>query len=113
MSNVQSVTQETFQSEVLQSDLPVLVDFFASWCPPCRMLSPIFDRLADEFAGQIKFVKIDSDEEPQLSESYNVTGLPTLVFIDRGNHAGQFSGLPSEAMLRDELQRWLKERSVA
>ena len=113
MSKVSILSKDNFHEEVLQSELPVIVDFFADWCPPCRMLGPILDRMAVEFDGQIKFVKINSDEEPELANAYNVTGLPTIVFMDGGTNVGQFSGLPSEAMLRDELRRWMKERSVA
>ena len=112
MSKVHNVTGQTFQAEVLQSKLPVVVDFYATWCPPCRMLSPILDRMAIEFAGKIKFVKINSDEEAQLATEYQVTGLPTVVMIDQGQTIGQFAGLPNEAALRGELQKWLEARSV-
>ena len=113
MSHVKSVTRDSFQSEVLDSDLPVIVDFYASWCPPCKMLAPMLDQLAVEFDGQIKFVKVNSDEEPSLAESFNVTGLPTIVFIENGEHAGQFAGLPQEEMFRNELLDWLNSRPKA
>ena len=113
MSKVIHVNQQQFQSEVLQSDLPVLVDFYATWCPPCRALGPILDRLAEEFSGQIKIVKINSDEEPSLAETYDVTGLPTVVFFDGGTNVGQFSGLPQEAALREQLKTWVGSRKVA
>ena len=76
MSQVLPVDQQQFSSEVVASDLPVVGDFYADWCPPCRMLAPILDRLASEFAGQIKFVKVNSDAEPELAERYQVTGFP-------------------------------------
>ena len=113
MSKVIEVNQSQFESEVIQSDIPVVVDFYATWCPPCRMLAPILDRLADEFAGQIKFVKVNSDEEPQLSSDYYVTALPTVVFVDAGKNIGQFSGLPQEDALRSELKKWIDSRRVA
>ena len=113
MSKVIEVNQSQFESEVIQSDIPVVVDFYATWCPPCRMLAPILDRLADEFAGQIKFVKVNSDEEPRLSSDYYVTALPTVVFVDAGKNIGQFSGLPQEDALRSELKKWIDSRRVA
>lgn len=113
MSKVLPVNQDLFESEVLNSDLPVVVDFYATWCPPCRMLSPILERLATEFDGQIKFVKVNSDEEPQLASQYNVTGLPTIALFDNGNHLGQFSGLPREEVFRDQLRNWIASGTVA
>ena len=112
MSNLLSVTSETFETEVLRSDLPVIVDFYADWCPPCRMLAPILERLAEEFSGRIKFVKINSDAENALAVTYEVTGLPTVIFMERGQQVGQFAGLPEESALRNELEKWLKSRSV-
>jgi len=113
MSHVTNVNGQTFQREVLESKLPVVVDFYATWCPPCKHLVPILDRLATEFSGKIKFVKVNSDEEYQLSETYQVTGLPTVVLIDGGQTVGQFSGLPDESALRNELTKWVNSRANA
>ena len=107
MSKVIPVGQKEFISEVMQSEIPVVVDFYASWCPPCRALGPILDRLATEFAGQVKFVKVNSDEEQQLAREFQVTGLPTLVFIKNGQSSGQVAGLPQEAALRAQLKGWV------
>jgi len=112
MSKVIHVNQQQFPSEVLQSDIPVIVDFYATWCPPCRALGPILDRLAEEFSGQIKIVKINSDEEPSLAEACSVTGLPTVIFFDKGTHVGQFSGLPQETALRDQIKSWVGLRKA-
>ncbi len=112
MSEVLHLNQEQFEDEVLHSEIPVIVDFFANWCPPCRRLGPILDRLADEFTGQIRFVKINSDEEPVLAEMFHVTGLPTIVFIEDGKNVGQLVGLPEEAAFRDELRKWVDSRGV-
>ncbi|QEG25048.1 thioredoxin [Mariniblastus fucicola] len=113
MSKVKQVDGKQFEAEVLQSDIPVLIDFYASWCPPCRALGPILDRLAGEFEGKIKFVKVDSDEEPELSTRFKVTGLPTVVFMDNGVNVGQFAGLPQEDALRTELAKWVDSGKVA
>ena len=111
MSSVIPISGPEFQAQVLQSDLPVVVDFYADWCPPCRRLGPILDRLAVEFAGKVKFVKINSDQEPALAEQYNVTALPTVIFVDGGQVVGQFAGLPQEEGLRSELTKWYQASS--
>ena len=111
MSIVQTVSRASFQSDVLESSLPVVVDFYADWCPPCRRLGPVLDRLAQEFSGKVSFVKINSDEENELAEHYNVTSLPTLIFFENGQIAGQFAGLPQESALREELARWVNPQS--
>ncbi len=112
MSHVKRIDEQQFNAEVLQSDLPVVVDFYADWCPPCRMLAPILDRLAIDFAGKIKFVKVNSDEEPQLASRYNVTGLPTIMLVDGGQTVGQFAGLPQEEAFRNALQKWVDSKRV-
>lgn len=108
MSTVLHINNESFQAQVLESPLPVVVDFYASWCPPCRALSPVLDRLATEYSGRIKFVKIDSDEEPGLAEAYGVSALPTLVFIKDGETVRNFVGLSQEQQLRSELNKWIQ-----
>jgi len=108
MNGVVEIGQSSFQVEVLQSDVPVVVDFYANWCGPCRRLSPILKELSEDFQGRIKFVKIDSDQEPELSNEYSVTALPTLLFFDGGKLAGQFAGLPEKASLKAELENWIK-----
>lgn len=109
MSGVLEVGKGTFQSEVLQSDVPVVVDFYATWCGPCRRLSPILKELSEDFKGRIKFVKIDSDQEPELSNEYSITALPTLLFFDGGKLAGQFAGLPDKQSLKTELENWISQ----
>ncbi len=112
MSNLKKIQAADFKTEVMESTLPVIIDFYADWCPPCRMLGPILDRLATEFNGQIKFLKVNSDQEQALSAAFKVTGLPTLVFMDCGKNVGQFPGLPAENTLRQELKKWLASRTA-
>ena len=112
MSDVQKLTSDTFAAEVLQSQQPVLVDFYADWCPPCRLLAPMLDRLADEYAGRIKFVKVNSDQEPELAEQFGITGLPTVLLFENGQQVGQFVGLPQEDDLRQQLDQWMDSASV-
>ncbi|MDP1563873.1 MAG: thioredoxin [Pirellulaceae bacterium] len=115
MSGVLHINNQSFPAEVLNSPIPVVVDFYASWCPPCRALSPLLERLAIEFAGKIRFVKIDSDEAPELAEAYGVSALPTLVFIQNGETVGNSVGLPQEQQLRSDLNKLVQkvaDRSV-
>ena len=77
MSNAKAVTQEDFQAEVLDSELPVLVDFWATWCPPCRQMAPIVDQLAAELEGKLKVVSVDVDQNPLLQAQYGISAIPS------------------------------------
>lgn len=84
MSNAQSVTDADFEAEVLKSDKPVLVDFWAEWCPPCKALSPLLDELAGEMGDKLKIVKVNIDESPNTPTKYGVRGIPTLMVFKGG-----------------------------
>jgi thioredoxin len=86
------VQDSTFTSEVLQSDLPVLVDFWAPWCGPCHMIAPVLDRLAGEYAGRVKFAKLNVDENPASSSRYQVSGIPQLLVFKNGQVIGKLVG---------------------
>lgn len=99
------VDSQNFAAEVLQSELPVLVDFSAAWCGPCRRLEPVIDGLAREFAGRARVVKVDIDENPRLAASYGVTAVPTLLFLRDGEVVDNAIGLVPGPALRDKLTR--------
>ncbi|KXK21882.1 MAG: thioredoxin [Chloroflexi bacterium OLB15] len=102
-----NVTDETFEQEVLQSDLPVLVDFWAAWCGPCRMVAPILDKLAGEYAGKLKIVKVDTDANPGLSQAFRITSIPNLMVVkDRTIIFNQPGALP-EAAFRQLIEQVL------
>lgn len=96
-------TKDTFESEVLQSSTPVLVDFYADWCGPCKMLSPILESLAPQFEGKIKIGKVNVDDEPAIAERYNVMSIPTLIAIKNGEILWQQVGLLPANVLEEKL----------
>ena len=87
-----SLTQENFAQEVLQSSKPVLVDFWAEWCGPCKMIAPLLDELATEYDGQVKIGKINTDEQQQLASEYGIRSIPTLLFFKNGQVVNQMVG---------------------
>ena len=97
-------TDSNFKKEVLESDLPVLVDFSATWCGPCRMVAPIIEELAREYAKKIKIGKIDIDENPKIPTHYGVMSIPTLMFFKKGRVSEQAVGALSKAELKKKIE---------
>ena len=100
---VTEFTDKNFQSEVLDSAQPVLVDFWAPWCGPCRMIAPMIEELATEYKGAIKIGKLNIDESPQTPTSYNVSGIPTLLIFKAGQVVSQLVGVQSKTKLQAAL----------
>ena len=105
MSSIKHVARTNFSSEVLQARLPVLIDFYADWCGPCRMLAPILERLSAEFVGRAKIVKINVDAEPELASQFRVESIPTLLFVVDGEVVGRTAGLAPEPTFHDLVRR--------
>lgn len=101
---MQQVSEANFEAEVLQSSIPVVVDFFAVWCGPCRLISPILDELSQAYDGKVKFVKVDIDEAPGVAERFAVANVPTLVAFKNGEEADRRVG----AAPKPALEGWVK-----
>lgn len=104
-ANITTITQENFKLEVLQSAQPFLVDFWAEWCGPCKMLSPILDELAQEYDGRIRIGKVNIDEHQELAAQYGIRSIPTLLLFQQGQVAEQLVGLRSKRDLKAAFDR--------
>ena len=101
--NIIYVTDATFDNEVLKSDTPVLVDFWAEWCGPCKMIAPILDEIAEEYADRIKVAKLNIDENPATPSQYGIRGIPTLMLFKNGNVEATKVGAVSKSQLTEVI----------
>lgn len=113
MNHVKPVDAAGFTTEVLGAKGPVVADFHATWCGPCKMLAPLLDGLAGEFAGRVRFVKVDIDEAPALASQYQITGVPTLIFFRDGQPVDQLVGVPSARALRTRIEALVAPQPAA
>lgn len=104
MGNALAVTGENFQSEVLQSPVPVLVDFWAAWCGPCRAVAPALEEIAGEYAGKLKVVKLDVDENNEIAGRYNVVSIPTLMVFKGGQMVERLVGAYPKAAILSKVK---------
>jgi thioredoxin 1 len=105
---VSEVSDGTFEQDVLRSDVPVVVDFWAEWCPPCRMLAPTFEELAGRYSGSIKFLKLNVDENSATPQRYGIKGIPTLIFFDGGQESERVVGASGKEALARLLDKYVK-----
>jgi len=106
-AHVINATDANFESEVMKSETPVLVDFWAPWCGPCKMIGPLIDELAGEYAGKLKVVKVNVDENPETPGKHGVRGIPTLLMVKNGDVAATKVGAMSKAQLQAFVEEHL------
>ena len=105
MSNVGDVTDVTFEAEVLKSSIPVLVDFWAPWCGPCRAVAPVVDEIANEYKGKLKVLKLNTDENPKTAQSYRISGIPSLMVFKNGQPGEQVVGAVPKSTLASAVEK--------
>ncbi|MEX1021917.1 MAG: thioredoxin [Dehalococcoidia bacterium] len=103
MAHPTDTSDSTFDSDVLQSDVPVLVDFWAPWCGPCRMVAPVVEELSNDYDGKVKFVKLNTDDNPKISAQFGIRSIPTLLIFKGGEVAGQVVGFRPKSDLAKHL----------
>jgi len=101
------VNDQNFEQEVVKSELPVVVDFWAPWCGPCRMIGPVVDKLSEEFQGKIKFCKLNVDENPDSARKYQVMSIPLLLFFKEGQPMDQSLGAVADSIIRSKAEALL------
>lgn len=105
------ITDETFEKVVMQSELPVIVDFWAPWCNPCKMIAPTLDKLAKELEGKIVIAKVNTDDHAQWMQKFGIQGIPTLLFVSHGKVVHRQVGALPERMLRDVVSQFMEVAS--
>lgn len=104
MANVVEITDDTFESEIIKSDIPAIVDFWADWCMPCKTMAPVIDEIAKEFSGKIKIAKINVDENHKMATDLTVMNIPTLIFFKGGQQLNRISGVLSKKDLLKKIE---------
>ncbi|MBI2565187.1 thioredoxin [Candidatus Woesearchaeota archaeon] len=104
---VEQVTSADFEQKVLKNKLPVIVDFSAEWCSPCRMLGPIFEKVSEFFKGKVVFLKLNVDKNSDVAQKYNVMGIPCMILFNNGKEVDRFVGAMSEDVLKQKIKALL------
>lgn len=105
---IKAVTDENYEEEVLRSDIPVIVDFYADWCVPCKMMAPVLDMVDKEKAGKVKIVKINTDENPEITTKNRVMSIPTLLFVNKGEVKARVEGAVTKSVVDSKLEKAMR-----
>ena len=108
MTNVKEISELNFNKEVLESDIPVVVDFWASWCGPCRMMAPVLENIASKSPQNLKVLKLNVDENPEISNNYGITGIPCLIVFKKGKEVDRIVGFRQEGELNTRLSNHVR-----
>lgn len=106
--NLIHLNQDNFEKEVRQSELPVIIDFWASWCMPCQMMGPVFEELSKEYEGKLKFAKVNTEEEQAIASQYGIRGIPSLVVAKNGKEIDRIVGFAPKPLLKQKIDNILK-----
>jgi thioredoxin 1 len=101
------ITDQNFEELVANNDKPVVIDFFTTWCPPCKMLSPVIEKIAEDYAGKVEFVKMDLDQCPVTGAKFQVDRIPTVIFLKKGQIVSSFIGFREDQDIRDWVEAGL------
>ena len=100
---VTKLTKDNFDKEVVNSDVPVIIDFYADWCGPCQMMGPVFEEVSKDYEGKLSFVKLNTEENPKVADQFGITGIPCLVVVDKGVEVGRIVGFNAKEQLKAKI----------
>lgn len=106
---VKEIGKDDLENEVFNSEKPVVIDFWASWCGPCQMMGPVFEELGNEMQDSVKFVKVNVDSEPELASSFKVQGIPTISIVKNKQEIGRMSGFMSKEQLKERIDKFIEK----
>ena len=104
---VKEIGDNNFNEEIANSSVPVVVDFWASWCGPCKMLSPVIDELSEEFGEKVKFTKVNVDDNPEVSSKFSVSSIPTVIIFKDGKVSGSFVGFKPKQLVKADIEKYI------